>query len=148
MKIWVDLRKKGLGLSRDEARRKASRVLKELGLQDAELSLVLVDDPEMERLNRQFLGRPGPTNVIAFSQLEGEGPPGSPLLLGDVVISLETCQREAGEAGVAFGDRFLELLVHGILHLLGHEHEGDEQREAIMSQEEQRILRAIARNQE
>lgn len=143
VKIWVDLRKKSRDISRDEARKKALLVLKELGLENGELSLVLVDDSEMERLNLQFLGRPGPTNVIAFSQLEGEGPPGAPLLLGDVVISLDTCRREAKEAGMGFCERFLELLVHGILHLLGHEHEGDEQRAALMAREEQRLLRAI-----
>jgi probable rRNA maturation factor len=144
MKIWVDLRSKKRGVRRDEARRKASRVLKELGLKNVELSLLLVDDYEMERLNSQFLGRQAPTNVIAFSQLEGEGPPGSPLLLGDVVISLDTCQREAQEAGISFCERFLELLVHGTLHLLGYEHEGDEQRAALMSREEKRILEALA----
>lgn len=146
MKIWVDLRKKGLGIGQNEARSKASRILKELGLHDAELSLVLVDDSEMARLNSQFLSRPGSTNVIAFSQLEGEGPPGSSSVLGDVVISLDTCQREAQQAGIPLSERFLELLVHGILHLLGHEHEGDEQRAALMSQEEQRILKAVAQN--
>lgn len=143
MKIWVDLRGKGGEIGAHEARTKAVKVLRELGLENAELSLVLVDDAEMERLNFRFLGRQGPTNVMAFSQVEGEGPPGVPMVLGDVVISVETCEKEAREAGVAFCERFLELLVHGVLHLLGHEHEGDEQRAALMAKEEERLLRAI-----
>ncbi|MEJ5377826.1 MAG: rRNA maturation RNase YbeY [bacterium] len=143
MKIWVDLRSTRAGMTPEQVQEKASMVLRELDLEEPELSLLLVDDPEMAKLNLKFLGRKGPTNVIAFSQLEGQGPRGPSVLLGDVVISLETCQREAQEAGMEFQERFMELLVHGILHLLGHEHEDDPQGAALMESEAQRILARI-----
>ncbi len=74
-------------------------------------------------MNRQYLGRNGPTNVIAFPMQEGDFSAMNPHLLGDVVISVETCQREAEAAGMGFDRRFTELLIHGILHLFGYDHE-------------------------
>ena len=90
---------------------------------EAELSLLIVDDDGIAPLNHQYLGRKGPTNVIAFPMQEGEFSDVSPHLLGDVVISVDTCQREAEAAGITFEKRFIELLIHGILHLFGYDHE-------------------------
>jgi len=144
MQIWVEIREPAQGITEEEARDLAARVLRELGMEGAELSLLLVDDREMARLNLQFLGRDGTTNVMAFSQLEGEGPPpSSHKLLGDVVICLDTCGRESRDAGISFHQRFLELLVHGVLHLLGHEHEADRHGAALMALEERRVLEAM-----
>lgn len=143
MEIWIDVKGEARGITEEQAREAAARILHEMGLDEAELSMVLVDDVEMERLNLEFLRREGPTNVIAFSQIEGEGNHITPHLLGDVVISLDTCRREAEEAGMAFQERFLELLVHGILHLIGHEHESGGEEARRMEAEEQRILSSL-----
>jgi probable rRNA maturation factor len=139
MQIWTDIRHRDAGISPGEVERLASRILKELGLPEAELSLVLVDDEEMARLNLRYLRRTGPTNVIAFPMREGEGGHVAPNLLGDVVISLDTARREAGEAGIPWRERLAALLVHGILHLLGHDHEQGEGEAERMEAEEKRL---------
>lgn len=76
----------------------------------------------MAELNREYLGRRGPTNVLAFPMQEGDGAGLVPGLLGDVVISTETAWREAREAKISFVRRVQELLIHGILHLAGMDH--------------------------
>lgn len=96
-----------------------------LGRPEAELSVMLVDDRRIARLNREFLQREGPTNVIAFPMQEGRFAGLTPNLLGDVVISVDTAAREAERAGIAFERRLIELLVHGVLHLCGYDHEHD-----------------------
>jgi probable rRNA maturation factor len=90
---------------------------------EAELSLLVVDDDGIAPLNQAYRGRTGPTNVLAFPMQEGAFSDLNPHLLGDVVISVETCQHEADAAGTTFEKRFNELLIHGILHLLGYDHE-------------------------
>jgi len=74
-------------------------------------------------INRDYLQRDKATNVISFAMQEGEGAGVSPHLLGDVVISAETAARDAAEAGATFASELYFLLLHGILHLLGYDHE-------------------------
>jgi len=94
-----------------------------LGYPDTELSLLFVDDAEMSRLNGEFRGVPEPTDVLSFPMWEGEFPDISPDLLGDVVISVPTAEDLARRHGASL-DAILDLLlVHGILHLLGFDHD-------------------------
>lgn len=89
-----------------------------------EVSLLFTDDAEIQELNGHYRGKDMPTDVLSFSQLEGELPPGvAPSALGDVVISLETAARQALELNVSEEEELLRLLVHGILHLFGYDHE-------------------------
>jgi probable rRNA maturation factor len=74
-------------------------------------------------INRDYLEKDKPTNVISFAMQEGEGQGVQPDLLGDVVISAETAARDAAEAGTSFESELYFLLLHGILHLLGYDHE-------------------------
>ena len=90
---------------------------------DGELSILLVDDQQIEILNIDYLNRNGPTNVIAFSMREGHFDNINPNLLGDVVISVETAEKEAHAANISVQNRFDQLLIHGILHLVGYDHE-------------------------
>jgi probable rRNA maturation factor len=103
-----------------------------LGNPEAELSIVLVDDVRIAELNKAYLGREGPTNVIAFPMQEGDYADISPELLGDVVISTEKTAAEAAELGISYQDRFDFLLIHGILHLMGYDHETSKADESIM----------------
>src|SRR5881392_732110 len=106
----------------------------------AELSIVLVSDREMRALNRRWCRRDRPTDVLSFAQREGAG--GAPDgLLGDVVISVDTARRQAAERGETLAREADRLLIHGLLHLLGYDHE----RSAAEARRMQRRERALAR---
>lgn len=94
-------------------------------------ALLLADDAALRRLNRQFRGKDNPTNVLAF--------PGAP---GDIAIAYETCAAEAGGVGDRFRDHAAHLIIHGLLHLAGHDHETDEEA-AAMETLETRILASL-----
>jgi probable rRNA maturation factor len=164
-------------LARHLAQR-ARRLMAELGLQTAELSLVLVSDAVMHDLNRRWRKKDRPTDVLAFAQCEervgaagwawgvppraraGESrserrrrPPGPPrpaptdglhqALLGDVVISVDTARRQAEELGHSLGAESERLLVHGLLHLLGYDHERSTADARRMQRKERALLRAL-----
>jgi probable rRNA maturation factor len=100
----------------------------------AELSIVLVDEPAMEQLHLQWMDEPGPTDVLSFPMDElrpgVDGEESSPGLLGDVVLCPQVAARQAQQAGHTTQDELLLLTTHGILHLLGYDHaEPDEERE-------------------
>ena len=90
-----------------------------------ELSIVVTDDTEIQDLNAQWRNKNKATNVLSFpaAQLAVGDRPGP--LLGDIVLSVETTSREAGEAGIGVDNHFIHLIVHGLLHLLGYDHEND-----------------------
>ena len=102
---------------------KARRILDALACPEGELSIALVNDEQMSELNRRYRRRQGPTNVLAFPMNEGEFSEISEGLLGDVVISVPTAWREASGAGISLDNMISRLLVHGILHLVGFDHE-------------------------
>ncbi|MGQ9921544.1 MAG: rRNA maturation RNase YbeY [Desulfobacca sp.] len=110
---------------------------------EAELSLVLVNDPAMARYNQTLLQRRGPTNVIAVPLRGGPFPEIQPQMLGDVIISLETTRRQAKK----YGWRFLQLLdlylIHGILHLLGYDHEAGETEALRMAAKTQELFKML-----
>lgn len=100
----------------------------------------------MRILNRDYLFKDRPTNVISFSMQEGEFGSMSPDLLGDVVISADTAAMEAAEGGITFHERLVFLLLHGILHLTGYDHERSGEDEARrMEAKEAEIFAKLAR---
>jgi probable rRNA maturation factor len=103
----------------------------------AELAVTFTDDAHIRVLNRQFRRKDKPTNVLSFPA----GPAGS-ALLGDIVIAGETVAREAKEQGISRNDHLIHLIVHGFLHLLGHDHEVEAEALA-MERLETAILRSI-----
>jgi probable rRNA maturation factor len=109
----------------------------------AELSILLIDDTQIANLNRDYLQRKGPTNVIAFPMREGEFTEVNPELLGDVVISLETAEREGLAGGQSMQSRLDELLIHGILHLIGYDHENSEAEAEMMEAKSSELLEII-----
>ncbi len=123
-------------------RSRAKRVLCEIERADHELSIALVDDAGMRWLNSTWRGRDRATDVLAFSLEEGPHRERSGGLLGDVVIGVETAERQARRHGRGLDDEVLRLLVHGALHLVGHDHvrAGEARR---MRAEERRILRSL-----
>ena len=106
------------------------------------MSLLLCDDPAIQALNRDYRGVDRPTDVLSFSQEEGPPMPlgwadeAIPHVLGDVVISVETARRQAEEAGWTLQEEVEALLAHGLLHLLGYDHESPEDRAAMRARED------------
>ena len=113
---------------------------------EAELSLVITDDKQIAEINFQYLNRSGPTNVIAFPMGDPEFPEVQPELLGDVIISLQTAEKEAVEAQYTIAERFTELLIHGILHLLGYDHETNEADARQMAEKSRALTDHLGKN--
>src|SRR2546423_10127517 len=131
------------GIERRALARKAKIVLEALGLAASELSVSLVGDAGIRRLNRQYRGKDRATDVLSFSLREGEfGDVGSSM--GDVVISLETAARQATDNGFRLAEEVDRLLVHGILHLAGYDHEVSAREERRMKRKERDMRRRIA----
>ena len=99
------------------------RLLKELNCDDRTISLLLVDDNEIQKLNNAYLNRNKPTNVLSFAMTEGEFGNINPQILGDIVISVQTAYRDAMVGHIDLMDEVEFLMIHGLLHLLGHDHE-------------------------
>jgi probable rRNA maturation factor len=93
---------------------------------DREIGILFVDDRQIRDLNERYLKKKRPTNVISFPMAQGEFSEINPQLLGDVVISVETAIKEAQESGLSLEEEIAFLLIHGILHLLGYDHTGED----------------------
>jgi len=107
-----------------------------------EVSIVFTDDPEIQELNASYRDKNYPTDVLSFSQLEDddEVSPGA-TSLGDVVISIETAERQAEKDSISKDEELLQLLIHGILHLFGYDHENVSDEDAeLMRELEERIF--------
>lgn len=108
-----------------------------------EVSVILVDDEYIHELNYQYRGKDTSTDVLSFALNEGDEPEivdgPEENLLGDIVISLETASRQAEEFGHSLERELAYLSVHGMLHLLGYDHEVEKDR-TIMRKEEEHIL--------
>jgi probable rRNA maturation factor len=127
-------------------RRAAKKILNALGCEGHEVSIVLVDDEEITRLNRQYFLRNRPTNVISFPMAAGNPGAINPHLLGDVVISADTAEREARAAGGKTGEEILFLLIHGILHLGGYDHESSPAERRKMEAKERELFSFLRRS--
>jgi probable rRNA maturation factor len=104
-------------------KRRAIRLLLAVDQRDAELSILLCDDATIHRLNRDYRKVDRPTDVLAFPLFDEHDPAETPRALGDVVISVETATRQASERCRKPIDEVTTLLIHGLLHLLGHDHQ-------------------------
>jgi probable rRNA maturation factor len=111
------------GLRSAAVRADARRILAALGEGGADLVVSLVDDPYTHRLNRTYRGVDRPTDVLAFAMREGPRVPGDRATLGDVVISVDSAARQARGRAVSIAEETRALLIHGVLHLLGYDHE-------------------------
>ena len=100
-------------------------------------SLLFTQDEQVHELNREWRGKDKPTNVLSFPMLEREellelGETGPPEMLGDIALAFETCQCEADEKGISLPDHTTHLLIHGFLHLAGHDHVDSDEQAAAM----------------
>jgi probable rRNA maturation factor len=143
MAILITNRQAIASLDISSLRRSIHRILKHLGREKDEISVLFVEDREIRDINKTYLKRDRPTNVIAFSMQEGPFRKIHPQVLGDVVISIETAFRDARKEGMPLEDEILFLLIHGILHLLGYDHEGSAARSRRMGQKQREIFDAL-----
>jgi probable rRNA maturation factor len=109
-----------------------------------EIALLACDDARIAALNADFRGRPQPTNVLSWPASAPPAPePGAePLFLGDLALAYETCAREAEAAGISLADHAAHLVVHGVLHLIGHDH-GDDAEAGAMEALETKALASM-----
>ncbi len=108
----------------------------------SEISVVLSDDEHMRELNKHHRNMDKPTNVLSFPPARMKPPAGSPRFLGDIVLALETVEREAREEAKPLENHISHLVVHGVLHLLGYDHEDEEEAE-MMENREREILSSL-----
>ncbi len=146
MKIWVRNRQKPIPLNLRKIRRVAQRILTELGLLEAEISLLFVNDLQIQALNRRYLCRDKPTNVLAFPMRKGEFSTLHPHLLGDLVISVETAKRQSNRFGLDEMEMVVLLMVHGVLHLIGYEHEGTKKGAREMTFKQKELFQCVRKS--
>jgi len=123
--------------------RLAQAVLSSVGEKKADLGILLVGDRSMRRLNRDYRKKNRTTDVLAFPMREGPGP--SSALMGDVVISVPTAAQQARQLGRSLNAELTILLIHGILHLCGYDHERSNREARRMQQRERWVLRRLGR---
>ncbi len=131
------------GFDAEQFTRRCEAVLAAAEVPDAELSVALVSDDEIAELNRTYRAKEGPTDVLSFSLLEGDHADWRGVMLGDVIISVPTAQRQAHELGHDLDEELLRLLIHGVLHLLGFDHEVDAEAE-VMEAREREVRAAVS----
>lgn len=119
-------------------------VLKHLSVDNVIVTVILTDDEAIAHINKTYRKKKGPTDVISFAYREVSMPGvGTKEHLGDIFISLQTAEKQAAEFGVTLKEELQRLLVHGVLHLLGYDHEKSAYKKRIMQKKEKEILEDI-----
>ena len=117
-----------------ELKKKSLKVLKALDApKDSELSVTFIDDVKMRELNREYRNIDRTTDVLSFPLQEGPGE----ILLGDIIISIETSLRNSKRYGLEHEEEIIKLLVHGILHLFGYDHKKKKERDQMREKEKE-----------
>lgn len=131
-------------------RRIAQILMKQVGEPSSELGLCLIGDRRMRRLNREFRGKDRTTDVLAFAMRDSRAPHASRFtarMLGDVVISVPTAMRQAREEQRSLEEELTTLLIHGLLHLCGYDHERNKAEARRMQRRERLMRRRLGRVQ-
>ena len=144
MKIQIENQQKRIKIDKRKIRIKVTRLLKLINCANKEISITFVDDETIQRINKQYLQRDKPTNVISFSLQEGEFGDINPEVLGDIVISVDTAISDANRGNLSFDEEILFLMIHGLLHLTGYNHENTSRTNALkMKQKEKELFRLL-----
>jgi probable rRNA maturation factor len=131
-------------INRRQIRAAILKILKILECADKEISINFVDDTKIKQLNKQYLGKNKATNVLSFSLREDEYGNINPQVLGDIVISVETAQKDAVYGNLTVDQEIDFLIIHGLLHLLGYNHENTTKKETSKMRKKERELFNIA----
>ncbi len=122
---------------------KIKKIFENLDCREKEISILVVNDARMRKLNSQYRDIDRTTDVLSFPQNEGEDCGPNPFLLGDVVISAETAKKQAREHRLSFEQELILLLIHGILHLLGYDHERSKKDEQRMRRKTRDLFQTV-----
>jgi rRNA maturation RNase YbeY len=140
MTIRIQNRQRAVTIDTATVKKRVLKIMGYLGHSDQELSVVFGSDRLLQELNRTYRQKDHPTNVLAFPQSPTyEGEPATPML-GDVIVALPTAAREAHDLQQSLEERVVYLLLHGILHLLGYDHEGSATQRRRMEALERQVL--------
>jgi len=144
-KILINKEIRDRQITKNFIERLAKEILSFLNKQNVELSITLTDNESIKSLNKDWRGKDKPTDVLSFPI--NEKPPGyNYYLLGDVVISLPFAKKQAEEIGFSYKEEVLRLLIHGVLHLLGYDHEKSEKEAKVMFNLQDRIFENLRKN--
>jgi probable rRNA maturation factor len=145
VKVSISNRQRKIRLNLRRIEKDSLKTLRLLGLQRAELSILFASHQRTRALNLRYRGVDSSTDVLAFPIYEStrEFPKDSDFLLGDIVINPSRAKAQAMEHGLALGDEIRWLMVHGLLHLLGYEHEGSAYRRRKMREKERELLEGL-----
>jgi len=140
MTICIHNRQRAVAIHTAAVKKQVLQIMAYLGCPEQELSVVFGSDRLLQELNRTYRHKNRPTNVLAFPQSSTYAGEPVSAMLGDVLVSLPTAAREARDLNQALEERVVYLLLHGILHLLGYEHEGSAAQRRRMEAREQEVL--------
>ncbi len=144
MKIQIDNQQKRIKINKRKFRTAVTKLMKLLDCAGMEISISFVDDETIQRLNRQYLSKDRPTNVISFPLQEGAFSSINPDMLGDVVISVDTAYRDADQGNLSFDEEIIFLIIHGLLHLTGYNHENTSKADTLkMKKKEKELFRLL-----
>ncbi|UCB45607.1 MAG: rRNA maturation RNase YbeY [Spirochaetota bacterium] len=130
-KVFVREEQRKLPVSQKTLKKIAQFTFHITGIEEGDISLVVCDDKLITKLNESYMKRSGPTDVLAFSMLEGKSLTAPGKMLGDIVISADTAAKQAGDFGETLEQEFLILFIHGLLHLLGFDHKNIREKEVM-----------------
>jgi metalloprotein, YbeY/UPF0054 family len=144
MNLQLQNNQNKIKINRRKIRTAILKILKILECADKEISINFVDDTKIKQLNKQYLGKDKATNVLSFSLREDEYGNINPQVLGDIVISVETAQKNAVYGNLTVDQEINFLIIHGLLHLLGYDHENTTKKETSKMRKKERELFNIA----
>jgi len=133
-------------LSRARVKDIAVAVLRAERVRDALISITLVSRPHIARLNRRHLGHTGPTDVISFALSDMPGRSGQPVVVGDIYIAPDVARANAARVGRGVREEIARLVIHGTLHVLGHDHpDGEDRTASPMWRRQERLVARLTR---
>ena len=143
MKIQIENKQTKIKIQRRKIRSTVLKLLKIMDSANKEISISFVDDNTIKQLNNHYLQRDHSTNVLSFSLQEGEYGNINPHILGDIVVSTETAQRDAAKGDLSLSEEIDFLIIHGLLHLLGFNHKNTTKAQTTKMQMKERELFGI-----
>ncbi|MDY0131518.1 MAG: rRNA maturation RNase YbeY [Desulforegulaceae bacterium] len=143
MEILLQNRKNQSRITNQSLRKKTALILNALDCKDFEISIVITNDEDMRQINQKYRNIDKTTNVLSFPMDDESMIIPGIKILGDLVISEDTALKEAQDARITLEQRVSQLLVHGILHLLGYDHETSDEDDKIMTKKSKELISII-----